>query len=578
MRKILTIHLLLLGTLLSAQSLDPTVRVTGTFKGGVSAEDLPRQEVVLPDSVATFDTRFDYSVFEKPYRGSYDFSPYLMDLRPRRQAVRKNQLYLRAGAGYTLHPLLDAYWNPEVGDSCFNLSVYATHRSFWGTYSATNAVDGSPLFYSKNGIESDTRAGVKGRYDFEKVILDWDAAYKGLHAKTGSAMLFPGFEKRGYNKVDLAVGARSSSQHVGRVFYESRVKAHYAQDNFPETAPSVLRMGYVSLGGKVGDMVTAHHGFRLDFDIATFFLRSGTDAANPVHNNSSQFFSVTPHYLMEFKKFKLDAGVNLSFVTKDKQTLNYGRPTQLVYPDVTLSYDPWRQWATFYLKVKGGMKMDTYDDMLERNPYFNPWYNYAGESLLDGRVERMNASLGVDGKITSRWSYQVMLGYRVVGSDAMDALRPDGASFVPAVAFVNYQSFYAGLRTQYHCEYLDVSADLRYQGTYNIDHGAGTKGVFTLPPFLMDVRAMYNYNKRVYAGIYLEMQAARKASWQAGGVTYNYAVRPFWNLGLEAQYVLSPEWSFWLRCDNLLFQEIQRHPFYARQGGAFTLGFTLNIR
>ena len=46
----------------------------------------------------------------------------------------------------------------------------------------------------------------------------------------------------------------------------------------------------------------------------------------------------------------------------------------------------------------------------------------------------------------------------------------------------------------------------------------------------------------------------------------------------KMQYVLSPEWSFWLHCDNLLFQEIQRHPFFAQQGGQFTLGFTLNIR
>lgn len=578
MRKILTIHLLLLGTVLSARNLDPTVRVTGTFKGSVSSEDLPRQEVVLPDSVATFDTRFDYSVFEKPYRGSYDFSPYLMDLRPRRQTVRKNQLYLRAGAGYTIHPLADIYWNPEVGDSCFNLSVYATHRSFWGTYSATDAGDRSSLFYSKNGVESDTRAGVKGRYDFEKVILEWDAAYKGLHAKTGADRLFPDYEKRGYNKAGLTVGARSSRQRVGRVFYDSRFSAHYAQDNFPGTQPSALRMGYAALDGRVGDMVTANHGFRLDFNLAMFLLRSGADPADVLRNSSSQFFSLTPHYLMEFKKFKLDAGVNLAFVTKDRQSLNYGRPTQLVYPDVTLTYDPWKQWATLFLKVKGGMKMNTYDDMLEGNPYFNAWYNDGGGALLDNSVERMDASLGVDGKVNSRWSYQFALGYRIAGSAPVEAVQTVGGIRLPSVAFVNYQSFYAGLRTRYHCEFLDVNAALRYQGTYNMDHNVREKGLFTLPPFLMDVRATYNYNKRLYAGVYLEAQAARKAVWQVSGTEMACTIPAFWNLGLEVQYVLSSEWSFWLHCDNLLFQEIQRHPFYARQGGAFTLGFTLNIR
>ena len=155
------------------------------------------------------------------------------------------------------------------------------------------------------------------------------------------------------------------------------------------------------------------------------------------------------------------------------------------------------------------------------------------------------------------------------------AMQPQ---MLPGIAYVNYQSFYAGLRTRYHCEFLDVYGGIRYQGTYNIDRHSFAKGVLTLPPFLLDLRATYNYNKRIYAGLSLEVRGARKARWSADGVEKNYIIRPFVNLGLDAQYVLSPEWSFWLHCDNLLFQEIQRHPFFAQQGGQFTLGFTLNIR
>ncbi|MBP5539406.1 MAG: hypothetical protein J6X69_06230 [Bacteroidales bacterium] len=581
MRKILTLYLMLLGTMLSAQSLDPTVRVTGTYKGNVSSEDFPHQEVVLPDSVATFDTRFDYSVFEKPYLGSYDFSPYLMDLRPKAQEVRKNQLYLRAGAGYTLHPLVDAYWNPAVGDSCFNLSAYATHRSYWGTYQATNAFDGNEVLKSENGLESDTRAGVKGRYDFKQVVLDWDAFYKGLHAKTGTNLVFP-FGQRGYNLANVSVGAHSPRQQVGRIFYDARLDAHYAQDNFTGWEDPVLRMGYVALYGKVGDMVSPHHGFQFDVDLRAFILRSGADAANPIRNNYAQLFSVTPHYLMTFKKFRMDLGANVAYVLNDNFSTNYRRFGQIVYPDVTIAYDPWKQWATFFLRCKGGVKMNTYDDMLESNPYFHALYNYGGEALLDNSVERINASLGVDGKITPKWSYHVELGYKVVGSAPMEAVKIETVEMqpqiLPGIAYVNYQSFYAGLRSRYHCEFLDVSGAVRYQGTYNIDHNHFIKGALTLPPFLLELRAMYNYNKRIYAGLSLEAQGPRKAYWWFDGVEKNYTIRAFWNLGLDAQYVLSPEWSFWLHCDNLLFQEIQRHPFFAQKGGQFTLGITLNIR
>lgn len=578
MRKILTLQLMLLGAVLSAQSLDPTVRVTGTYKGNVSSEDFPHQEVVLPDSVATFDTRFNYEVFEKPYLGSYDFSPYLMDLRPKTQEVRKNQLYLRAGAGYTLHPLADAYWNPAVGDSCFNLSVYATHRSYWGTYQATNAFDGSEAFRSENGLESDTRAGVKGRYDFRQVVLDWNVFYKGIHAKAGSNLNIP-LGNRGYNLANVSVGAHSPRQIVGRFFYDVRLDAHYAQDNFTGWTDPILRMGYMALYGKMGDRVSSHHGFQLDFDLRGFLLRADLDKADAQRNSSSQLFSATPHYLMTLKKFRMDLGINLAYVLNDKVSANYRRFGQIAYPDVTIAYDPWKQWATFFLKVKGGIKMNTYDDLLESNPYFNAKYYYGDEALLDNTVERVNASLAVDGKITPKWSYYVELGYKVVGLAPMEAVRIDPAGLMlPGIAYVNYQSFYAGLRTRYHCEFLDVSGAVRYQGTYNVDRNDFIRGALTLPPFLLELRAMYNYNKRIYAGLSLEAQGARKAYWWTGGIERNYVIRPFWNLGLDAQYVLSPEWSFWLHCDNLLFQEIQRHPFFAQKGGQFTLGFTLNIR
>jgi hypothetical protein len=116
-----------------------------------------------------------------------------LDLRPRKQPLYRNQFLLNASLGYTLHPRVDAYWEPVLKDSCLNLSVYAHHRSYLGQYAATlmhSNTDGQEptlqsVELSKGAFESLTRAGVKGRYDMKRSYLSWGASYEGIHNGNG---------------------------------------------------------------------------------------------------------------------------------------------------------------------------------------------------------------------------------------------------------------------------------------------------------------------------------------------------------------------------------------------------------
>ena len=66
MKKILII---LSGTLmassLSAQSLDPTVEVSRAYEGKLIEVHKPAIEMAVPDTVQSFDLKFDYSVFDR---------------------------------------------------------------------------------------------------------------------------------------------------------------------------------------------------------------------------------------------------------------------------------------------------------------------------------------------------------------------------------------------------------------------------------------------------------------------------------------------------------------------------------
>ena len=89
----------LLPFLASAQNLDPTVEVNRAYEGKLMEVHKPELQMAVPDSIRTFDLDFDYSVFENPYKGSYDFTPYQLMMRPLSADRDFKSFWLKAGAG-----------------------------------------------------------------------------------------------------------------------------------------------------------------------------------------------------------------------------------------------------------------------------------------------------------------------------------------------------------------------------------------------------------------------------------------------------------------------------------------------
>ena len=96
----------------AAQNLDPTVEVRREYEGKLVEVHKPVFEMAVPDSVTRFALDFDYSVFDNPYKGSYEFNPYLLSMKPSASDNGESNFYLRAGAGYQPHPTVDVVWSP----------------------------------------------------------------------------------------------------------------------------------------------------------------------------------------------------------------------------------------------------------------------------------------------------------------------------------------------------------------------------------------------------------------------------------------------------------------------------------
>ena len=57
----------------AAQDLNPTVEVSRQYRGSLLDSEKPSVPMAMPDSVLRFDLEFDYSVFDNPFKGSYEF-------------------------------------------------------------------------------------------------------------------------------------------------------------------------------------------------------------------------------------------------------------------------------------------------------------------------------------------------------------------------------------------------------------------------------------------------------------------------------------------------------------------------
>ena len=90
--------------------------------------------MAVPDSVLRFDIDVDYTVNAAPYRGAYEFRPYILDVRPEKAENDARTFFLRLGAGYSLHPVADFVYSPKLKSGNFSVSLYGTHRSYFGKY------------------------------------------------------------------------------------------------------------------------------------------------------------------------------------------------------------------------------------------------------------------------------------------------------------------------------------------------------------------------------------------------------------------------------------------------------------
>lgn len=589
MRKIYLVSaaMLMTAAVSFGQNFNPTVEVTNTYQGNASEVRKPLLGMNVPDSLLRFDLDFDYEVFEKPYQGAYSFKPYMLNMRPAKDAWRGRQLYLKAGAGYTLHPQFEFVFSPEQSGP-FQMSVYASHKSYFGNYHEIKPELQDGLYRMKKsggkfgGYDALTSAGFDGRYNWDRTILSFGIGYYGLAAKD-SVM------SRSYNAFDFNARVRSNNDSESYFLYDIGLRGRVANDgldyksfSFPDgVTVDKQNENWVLLDGLVGPVVNNSRSILVGFE-------AESASYSRFYDGNVGRVALIPSYRFKSGRWNLNLGVKLEFMFRnDADTLSFGKmgggKGQIVYPDAHISFAAGGNVA-LYADATGGSRLNTYSSQISENHHLNPSFLVAPvyeliTPLVDNTVEKVNARIGVRGSAASSFQFDVNGGVGLYGNALMESgfFNADG-DLVPSLTYSDINLIYANVLLGWKSNRVKVDADFRYRGVSFPDKDAMNLG-FALPKYSGGLRATYDISSRLYAGVAMEA-----SSWREGkcvsAVSEELAkvrVPGYVDLGVNCGYKFNRKLEFWLESGNLLCQAIQRNPFYAEKGPWVTAGVSLNL-
>ncbi len=563
----------------TAQNLNPTVEVTNDFQGKTVDASKPQLKMAVPDSLLKFDLEFDYSVFSNPYKGGYDFSPYLLDMKPAPDAYNARKFYLRAGAGYTLNPEFDLVWSPELKNKPLKINLYAFNRSYIGDYyqiagelkegSASAEDYGYELKkYSSDsydGYDVLTKAGMNLRYDWARAYADFNVGYYGLNTKSQ-------LSNSNYNAADVSGGIHSNSDKPKYFYYDLSFDYRYGNDDIK--AAGTFGDGYTGLAAHdidasltLGPVLGENNAFLIGAGV-------GFTSYSKYYNSQVGHFFVAPHYVFSNERLIFSAGVKVDITMNsmddaDDPQLN-SNEGQGIYPDVHFDFRLIPEYLDFYASATGGVDRNSYASMKESRHFYNLSYVTENNPLSKNTIECYNARAGFRGNISSVFRFDLSGGYVSYEGYLTDDVLGFSTQPVlyPAVSFNDVKVLNA--RLKYVLDFSSFVMDGSFEANSTDFDEDGASG-FELPPFAMDFRARYSWRNRILFAVHAD--AASKRSYAYG----ESCIPGYVNLGFDAEYAVNKRFSFWFKADNLLCQTIQRVPLYAEKGIKFTAGICLNL-
>ena len=582
MKKYISIAVFLsLGLAAGAQTFNPTVVVTNDYEGKTieaHKKDLPMS---VPDTLNRFDLTFDYSVFDHPYRGAYEFEPYAMDIRPQAAPESKKLLFINVGAGYTLHPELDIVFSPRLNKN-FQFGVYDNLRGFWGPYTgnafikdaetgARNLVRGD----SFSGYDFRNQAGLDLMYDNARTSMFLKADFRTIAASDD-------IESRLFNAADINAGISSKSS--SRWDYNAGLGFTYGWDQI-HNKDNYFLLSEIDVNLSGAAHYELFNAMRAGAEVGFNYVST----TNLLNCGAGEAYAI-PQVLWQYNRSYLKLGLKMAYLFSFDQTnnaesrehfRNYTHPSGYLFPDVEFSYRIVDKNVEAFVKATGGNDLGSYSQLLESNHFFKPTYFMLFGPVMDNSVEKFNGQVGFRFGAPN-FNADIVAGYATYANGRLESIYVDDPVYIARIfngyGYLDYSQKYLQASMKWNSARLEMelAGKLRDSRPATEDPYAGI-----LPSKIAAAGALtYNLNHRLYAGVTAEYSSQREGYFITGidGNTFESILIPSYvDLGCNARFDFSDSFTVWGRVSNLLNHNVQRALGHSYDGIFITGGICLNF-
>ena len=538
-----------LGAPLAAQNINQSVQVTNDYVTRFADFQKQGPALQVPDSLYRFDYDFDYSVFETPYKGAYEFSPYRIAVTPEARLYDGSKLYLRAGAGYSFHPQFEFAWQ-MLQEKDFAIGVFAEAGGYAGNYRRRGR-DGS-----FGGHDLSGRAGVGGQYLTSGARLSYHFGYEGIFAGFGGAE--PEF-RSSFNSAVAAGRIQSRERPGDRFFYDIDLQFRYSADrDLPKSKGFLTGENNFLVKFSAGPVLKSKYGILLDGHFEMDALRQVENASAEINRLYGELFggdvaallgAVKPHLDFLLGPVHLDAGVRFDYA-QDKGGNHF-----TLAPDVKARLALLQADLELYAGVSGGQHLQSHYAIKQIN-------HFARRSAASASIsrEKLRVYGGLQGHWGSRLQYELEAGY------ASFAAMPLASLY--GVVAVDYKEAYGQARASWRDERLELdgAACYAYRRLY------GKSAAYAPPAFTGELRGRYNWDQRIWLGGFIEAASGRMSLNKDDAWMKGYA-----NVGLTGEYRIDNRWTAWAEAGNLLGMAIERAPGFIEKGPYLTVGLSLKM-
>lgn len=478
-------------------------------------------EKINPTFAATDLPKFEYEFQEF----NFEIPDLIFKLRPLR--IKNEQLqklyggYLKAGFGNFGTPYLEGYVNNKR-DQQYAYGAHVKHLS------------------SKNGPVDDENSGVSES--------EFDVFGKVFTKKTvlGGNLSF------GQNKVHFYGYPEGTVVNPGDIkqrFTKLNINGFVRSNNAGNDPDYRLGLGYKHIGdddnAKEGIFSSKFELIYPTSDDNAFEVVANLNVISRTDNTVSDdrlLFSVQPTYKFKYNDFKLKAGLNATYENDTLQSLGKLH----LYPIITAAYDI-NQQVELYAGIDGGIISNTYHSIIDRVPFVNADVPIHHTNKLYQFTGGIRAKVGKSSFVHAGFSMGGYKEYQYVINDNTDASKFNLAYDPKTSTIANVFGEWGLTKTNQ----LQLSLRGDYYG-YNM---GSQPEAWHQSQFKITTLAKYN----IFDKIIIEADLHVLGGIKAIDLNTNTSVDldAIIDFGVQGKYLLSEQFSIFVKLNNILSQENQ---------------------